>query len=166
MSSFFHLDRHSTLSFSIQPFEEVLGITPVVNGVPLTEMVLKFEIDERFEPTGGYGGLIPQWFKYGPLDHYFLGKFEGNVDSVGSGRIYLLGCGECGDVGCWPLTARITADLESVIWDCFHQPHRPQRDYSKFGPFVFEAHQYREAVAAICFAVSSQAPQSVVDGRA
>jgi hypothetical protein len=30
----------------------------------------------------------------------------------------LLGC-DCGEVGCWPLEARIIADAETVIWTGF-----------------------------------------------
>jgi hypothetical protein len=63
-------------------------------------------------------------------------------------RVYLLGC-QCGEVGCWPLLARIRAEDESVVWDSFEQPNRKDRNYSGFGPFVFDAEQYREAVAAL-----------------
>jgi len=31
-------------------------------------------------------------------------------------------------------------------WAAFKQPHRPQRNYDAFGPFVFEKGQYEEAV--------------------
>jgi len=152
------MNENARVSFSIQPFEEVLAITPAVNGIPLTEMVLTFEREQRFDPAGGYGGLIPQWFKYGALDHYFLGEFEENSYFARMGGVYLLGCGSCGEVGCWPLTARIRTNAESVAWDSFQQEHRPKRDYSKFGPFVFEAQQYREAVAALRVAFSARVP--------
>jgi hypothetical protein len=154
------MDENARVSFSIQPFEGVIAITPVVNGTPLTEMVLTFERGQRFEPAGGYGGLIPQWFKYGSLDHYFLGEFEENNYFAQMGRVYLLGCGDCREVGCWPLTARIRANSESVVWDSFQQPHRPERDYSEFGPFVFEAQQYREAVAAMRVVFSARVPDT------
>jgi hypothetical protein len=35
------------------------------------------------------------------------------------------------------------------MWDSFQQPHRKERDYSDFGPIVFDAQQYREAVSAL-----------------
>ena len=82
------------------------------------------------------------------LDKYFLGAFETDSYFARLNRVYLLGC-QCGEVGCWPLIARIRAERESVVWDCFEQPHRKERDYSGFGPFVFDTEQYREAVAAL-----------------
>ena len=129
---------------------------PVVNGVSLAEMVTAFENDQHFEPAGGYGGLIPQWFEYGPLDRYFLGEFEENSHFAREGRMYLLGCGDCGEVGCWPLVSRIKAGPEFVVWDSFQQLHRSQRDYSKFGPFIFEAVQYRESVNALQIAFAAR----------
>ena len=76
----------------------------------------------------GYGGLIPEWFKYGALDKYFLGELENDSYFAGVNRVYLLGCGDRGDVGCWPLKARVRAEGESVVWDSFEQPHRKGRD--------------------------------------
>ena len=139
----------SKLSFSIQPFESVFAITPALNGASLTGIVSAFEREHQFEPAGGYGGLVPQWFEYGPLDRYFFGDFEENSYFAKLGDVYLLGC-QCGEVGCWPLTARITVNNESVLWDMFQQPHRRERDYSRFGPFVFELAQYRNALALLC----------------
>jgi len=152
------MDENARVSFSIQPFEKVLAVTPCVNGISMAEMALTFEREQRFEPAGGYGGLIPQYFKYGSLDHYFLGDFEPNSYFARMGRAYILGCGDCGEVGCWPLIARIRADGESVVWDSFQQPHRPERDYSRFGPYVFGAHQYREAVVALRIEFTARVP--------
>jgi hypothetical protein len=154
------MDKHSRVSFSIQPFERVFAVTPSVSEIPLAEMASTFEREQCFEPSGGYGGLIPQWFKYGALDQYFLGEFEPNSYFARLGRVYLLGCGECGEVGCWPMTARIGSSPESVVWDSFQQPHRPKRDYSKFGPFVFEAKQYREAVSALRVELTARVPDA------
>jgi len=131
------MDRRAEISFSIEPFEAVLAIVPKVNGIPLTELVMAFEREKGYEPVGGYGGIIPQYFKYGPLDRYYLGLFEQDSYFSRLGRVYLLGCGDCGEVGCWPLMARVTESSESVVWDCFEQPHRRERDYSSFGPFTF-----------------------------
>jgi hypothetical protein len=122
------MGQRNTVSFSIQPFEAVFSVTPAVNGTSLTEMISSFEREQQFEPVGGYGGLIPQRFKYGPLDRYFVGDFDQNSYFASMGSVYLLGC-QCGEVGCWPLTARISASSESVVWDSFHQPQRRERDY-------------------------------------
>jgi hypothetical protein len=136
------------VSFDVQPFEGALALTPVVDGISLSEMIAAFERDQRFQPAGGYGGLIPSWFQYGDLDRYFLGDFDKDSHFAQMGRVYLLGC-QCGEVGCWPFLGRIRAGSESVTWDSFEQPHRKERDYSRFGPLVFDAEQYREAVEAL-----------------
>jgi hypothetical protein len=142
------MNKKERISFTIQPVEQTLAITPAVDGTPLPEIIAAFEREQHFEPAGGYGGLIPAWFKYGALDRYFVGDFEKDSYFARINRVYLLGC-ECGEVGCWPLMARIKTEGEFVMWDSFEQPHRKERDYSGFGPFVFDAKQYREAVAAL-----------------
>jgi hypothetical protein len=140
------MKKKAQVSFRVQSFEGALSITPVIDGTPLPEIVAAFEHEQHFEPAGGYSGLIPEWFKYGPLDKYFLGDFENDSYFARMNRVYLLGC-QCGEVGCWPLIARIRTEGDSVVWDSFEQPHRRDRDYSGFGPFVFDAEQYREAIA-------------------
>ena len=135
----------TTISFAIQPFEGTHSVIPLIDGTSLIEVVLAFESKQGFDVAGGYGGLIPAWFKYGPLDRYFFGDFEPDGCFANMGSIYLLGC-DCGEVGCWPLIAKIEATREFVKWLDFRQPHRPSRDYSGFGPFIFEANQYRKAV--------------------
>lgn len=150
--------QNTHISFSIEPFEGAFVITPILNEIPLTELVQSFERERGFEPAGGYGGLIPQWFKYGPLDRYFLGHFDKDSYFGRMGRIYLLGC-TCGEVGCWPLAARVRAEAESVIWDSFQQEHRPERDYSQFGPFTFEDDEYERAVANLRATLSAQVPE-------
>jgi hypothetical protein len=142
------MERKARVSFIIQPFEDTLAVTPVVDGIPLSEMIAAFEREQHFEPAGGYGGLIPEWFKYGPLERYFLGDFDKDSYFAPMDRVYLLGC-HCGEVGCWPLMARIRANDESVTWDSFQQPHRKERDYTGFGSLVFDVEQYRETVAAL-----------------
>ena len=134
------------LSFVVQPFEGTFSITPVVNGSLLSDMTLAFEQEQQFEPAGGYGGLIPTWFDYGPLQSYFLGDFKSGSYFEKMGSIYVLGC-QCGEVGCWPLVCKVHRISGQIVWDSFQQPHRRERDYSQFGPFVFGEPQYRDAVA-------------------
>jgi hypothetical protein len=53
------MDEPAKVSFSIHPFEKGFAVTPTVNGVPLTEMILTFETAHSFESEGGYGGSRP-----------------------------------------------------------------------------------------------------------
>jgi hypothetical protein len=144
---------NARLSFSIARHEPHLAqspwaIIPMVNDAPLTTLVTEFERQERFDLAGGYAGLIPEFFIYGPLDRYFIGEFERGSLSADR-RVFLLGC-ECGEVGCWPLTCEIYSAAGTVLWHRFAQPHRPQRDYSRFGPFTFDLQQYQQAMAELC----------------
>jgi len=143
------MEKKARVSFAVEAFEETFAVTPLIDGLLLPEMITAFERDQHFEPAGGYRGLVPRRFNYGALDRYFLGDFEKDSYFDRMGRVYLLGC-ECGDVGCWPLQARIHAESESVVWDSFEQPHRKERDYSRFGPFVFDAEDYRQSITALC----------------
>jgi hypothetical protein len=121
-------------------------ITPCIDGVLLTILVEQFEHARGMtDPAGGYGGLIPEFFAYGPLDRYFLGESERPCFANTPGRIYVLGC-ECGEVGCWPLVCLVSTSDRAITWQSFEQPHRPERDYSSFGPFVFDAEQYEAAL--------------------
>jgi hypothetical protein len=141
------MESKDLLSFSVGEFRSytppLFAVTPSVDGSSLSEMVTVFEQQQGFEPAGSYGGLIPDWFNYGRLDQYFLGRGESSFWAQG---VYLLGC-ECGEVGCWPLQCQIRIDGNDVVWEQFSQPYRPERDYSSFGPFVFDGEQYRKAVA-------------------
>jgi hypothetical protein len=133
----------------------VAVVTPSIDGVSMTEMISTFERQQKFEP-GGYEGLVPRWFNFGPWDRYLLGE-----DHMGSpaDSVDLLGC-SCGELGCWPLNCRIERNAGTVVWDRFAQPHRPARDYSQFGPFVFDLDQYREAIAELEVELSAQAPDA------
>ena len=118
---------------------------PEVNGVALLEAVSAFETSRGRTPAGGYGGLVPDHVDLGDLTAYLLGRESPQWPRPG--RLWLLGC-ECGEVGCWPLDARVDAGADLVVWTDFRQPYRPDRDYTGFGPFVFDREQYDAAVAA------------------
>src|SRR5258708_40295658 len=98
------MSKFVTLSFAIEPLEdhpmEVLTLTPILSGTPLTDLIAQFERERCFDIAGGYRGLIPTRFAYGPLDRYFMAESTG-IYWAGLGGYYLLGC-ECGEVGCWP----------------------------------------------------------------
>jgi hypothetical protein len=113
----------------------------VIEGISLAARIEHFEPKRGMEPPGGYGGLVPSFFRFGPLDRYFLGESE-DEHFKKKGECYVLAC-KCGEVGCWPLSALITETDSAVVWDCFAQEHRRERDYSGFGPFAFELRQYK-----------------------
>lgn len=134
----------NTLTFDVQNFEaDAVSITPCIDGVRLSNLVAEYEIENSFVPSGGYGGIIPEYFNYGPLDQYFLGHNEHWEFWTEIGGIYVLGC-DCGEVGCWPLECGISISAKEITWRNFRQPHRSERDYSKFGPYVFDRAQYEE----------------------
>lgn len=52
-----------------------LVVVPHIDGAPLTELIDGFEISAGMEPAGdAYGGLIPQFFRFGPMQDHFLGR--------------------------------------------------------------------------------------------
>lgn len=139
------------LSFDVstERREGATVITPRVDGIMLTTLAEDFERSHGLnDSAGGYGGLIPEFFAYGPLDRYFLGRSESAYFANTPGRIFVLGCA-CGEVGCWPLTCQVDARDGAVTWRSFEQPHRPTRDYSSFGPFVFDREQYEGALRSL-----------------
>ncbi|MFC4335620.1 hypothetical protein [Salininema proteolyticum] len=136
----------NVIAFAVQEFRSggVSEVVPLIDGTPLTELVDAYEMSRSMRSAGNvYGGLIPAYFRYGPMDEHFLG--EGFRSSAGT---YLLGC-ECGEVGCRPLLGRISLKSAEVFWTDFVQPHRPERDYSGFGPFAFSRRQYRSALDSL-----------------
>jgi len=127
----------------------VYEVVPQVDGVPLTELIDRFEASAGMRPAGdAYGGLIPRFYRFGPMADHFLGR------SVGA-KTPLLGC-DCGEWGCWPLLARITVTPAVVTWDAFEQPFRPTRGYTTFGPFEFARPQYDLALADLSRAIDSE----------
>lgn len=117
-------------------------VCPVVNGRRLTDLVTEYERSRNYGP-GGYGGLVPAYFNFGDLRAYLLGL--DNHQWPRPGTAWLLGC-ECGEVGCWPLEARVRTRPTEVVWSDFTQPFRSDRDYLGFGPFTFVREQYETAV--------------------
>lgn len=128
------------------------GVAPLVDGRELTDLACEFEAEQGWTQAGGYGPLIPEYFNYGDLKSYFVGQNERQWP--GPGRAWLLGC-HCDEVGCWPLEASVYVDSRTVTWTDFAQPHRQERDYTGFGPFIFDRTQYDASVVAVIEALSS-----------
>ena len=132
----FKIERTDTPAYG--PIDAV-GI--FVNGRDLVGMARKVELPAaarggKAHLAGDYMGT-PAGSVFWP-SRSLLGEPDRRYDS---GRISVLGCA-CGDVGCWPLQARIVAQKDVVVWDDFVQPHRPRWDYSELGPFVFDRGAY------------------------
>ena len=136
------------LSFDIRQRKKLTVITPMIDGVTLSKLVTRFEKQSGYnDPAGGYGGLLPSLFNYGPLDTYFLGQAPNFMNGENSWA-YFLGC-ECGEVGCWPIIGNIQVSGETVIWNNFSQPQRDERDYTNFGSFIFHKRQYAQAIETL-----------------
>jgi hypothetical protein len=127
-------------------------VTPHIDGKSLATLVEAFEQASGYiDPAGGYGGLIPAYFGYGPFQDYFTGnnlpEYFRDLDGI-----YLLAC-NCGEVGCWPLIASVRHPDETFVWERFSQPHRPNRDYSAFGPFEFSRPHYLAALRELALRI-------------
>ncbi|MEV5576381.1 hypothetical protein AB0L06_40665 [Spirillospora sp. NPDC052269] len=142
-----------TIEFAVRqrPERRVHEVVPIFDGWSLLELIDQFETGLRMRPAdGAYGGLIPTFYRYGPLDEYFLGK-----ETPGLGpKTAVLAC-ECGEVGCRPLTTQITSTGNLVVWNDFEQVHRPARDYTAFGPFLFDQAQYDQALATLLLDIAA-----------
>lgn len=145
-SSIFAICMSNHLSFKCeQNIDDAAMVTPCIDGISLVDLVAAFERDTGYDdPAGGYAGIVPSHFRLGPLPSYFLGREE-PVDGGEQGEIYALFC-ECGEAGCWPLAVHVRINENGVVWEKFAQPHRPNRDYSKFGPFEFNKAEYDQVV--------------------
>jgi hypothetical protein len=119
------------------------------------ERIRDFEAAQGFDLPGGYGGIGPPYAAEAVAEwvRYLLGEAHPEYDEPSNGITWLLGC-DCSDAGCWPLEARVTVDGDRVIWHQFRQPHRPQQDYSAFGPFIFDRDAYEVAVKDLAAALA------------
>jgi hypothetical protein len=78
----------------MRPDRNVHEVVPVVDGELLTGLVDEFEMAEGMQPAGGaYSGLIPAFFRFGPLDEHFHGR---STNAMGP-KTALLGCA-CGEL--------------------------------------------------------------------
>jgi hypothetical protein len=126
-------------------------VIPAVDGRDLVDLVRTFESSQGFDVPGDYDRPIIDHFVFADLSSYLTGPSDG---WPGDGKVALLGC-SCGEVGCWPLLARVRVIDDQVVWDSFTQPHRQARDYSGFGPFIFEHSQYRSALQTLASLINA-----------
>jgi hypothetical protein len=129
--------------------DELKQIKIQVNGTELPELVREVELpgaraegDE--ELAGNYVGLVPGYVRMDVAGH-FLGGAGAKLYDADDEKVQLLGCG-CGEVGCSPLLAQVTVTDDTVTWDEFEQPTRPEWGYDDLGPFTFERSQYERAL--------------------
>ena len=112
------------------------AVLPLVDGASLVELVGAYETSRGHDVPGSYDALARD---------VAFDAGEWDAPDQGVRTTTLLGC-ECGEAGCWPLLARIRSDRGLVVWECFEQPHRPDQDYTGFGPFVFARKAYDRAL--------------------
>ncbi|MGW6726046.1 hypothetical protein ACWF9G_09095 [Nocardia sp. NPDC055029] len=126
-------------------------IMPRIDTIPLTDLIDTFEIRAGMEPAGdAYGGLAPLFFRFESANDHFHGS-----SSLTRQKTLVLAC-SCGELGCWPLLTRISLTGDLVVWDCFEQPYRTTRNYTAFGPFLFDRNQYDKAVQELDAAIAAR----------
>jgi hypothetical protein len=119
----------------------VRSLVPHVDGRSLLDLVDSHERRRGYDVPGSYAPLLVPREEF---RGYLLGERE-----AWDGKVPLLGC-TCGEWGCWPLLARVVVAAGLVEWRDVGQPHRPERDYERFGSFVFVERDYRAVVEAAC----------------
>ncbi len=133
-----------------------LGVQILIDGHDLIDLVRGIEsgvvaVTGDTASAGSYSGLPAE--SYLPPSRHFWGE-EGK--EWWNGKSELLTCGDCGEVGCWPLVCSIAVMPSRVIWSDFEQPHRTEADcgdgawrYDGLGPLVFDRGQYEAALRCV-----------------
>jgi hypothetical protein len=133
-----------------EPDEDGIRMAIVrVDGRPLVELIREIELPiatAAGEPAvAGAYGYLPEAVALPPSRHLF-GE-PARSSPLDDGRVAILGCGDCGIIGCWPLMARITLGPTTVTWDDFRQPFRKGWRYPAALRFVFDRSQYEQVLA-------------------
>jgi hypothetical protein len=144
----------NTIAFRIvpTPLDYGPGIEIRIDGEDLINLVRGVELpfaQAEGHPgiAGAYAGL-PAGVYSRPSRHFWGEAGHGRRD----GKVELLTCRDCGEMGCWPLLARIELRPSQVVWSEFEQPHRRVQErslawtYEGFGPFEFDRGQYEQAL--------------------
>lgn len=69
-------------------------------------------------------------------------------------RVSLYACGECGDIGCGALTARIEVRESEVVWSDFGFENNyvefvDREGYARLGPFTFDREEYESLLRSL-----------------
>ncbi len=152
----------NTITFALHPYADLpwrQGVTEtidiLIDGRNLIDMVREIELpfataEGSPDMAGAYTGLLAN--RPDDLLDALLAREEDFAGSEGTNAVLI--CAGCGELGCWPLTVRITMDDKTVTWSGFEQPHRidpappgiPWR-YDNLGPFVFDHGEYERGIA-------------------
>src|SRR5262249_5009068 len=151
------LPRMDSVTFELAPAggnygEGLSQIKIQGKGVDPPEVVRAGELAWAGAAEGGglaasYVGLVPGSVRIA-LASQFLGGSDTPLSPGPAGKTALLSC-PCGEVGCSPLLARVTVDEDTVTWDEFEQPTRPDWSFEEFGPFTFSRPEYEQALLAV-----------------
>lgn len=116
------------------------GVEIYINDVDLIDLLREYEMPfaDNEKPSPEPGG-------YAPISYEEFLKNAYVTDS--DDDLLLYKCSDCGEPGCWPMVVKVKREGDKVIWSNFQQPHRDESshnywDYSSFGPFKFDLHQY------------------------
>ncbi len=122
------------------------AVVPWIDGVSLIDLVTAFERKQGFVRLSSEerGGLIPEYFNFGPLDRHYLGRGDWPTRDEGT---VLLGC-QCGEWACDPFYARVEVDGEIVRWSAFGR-YADDKGYAGLGPITFARDAYEEALKSL-----------------
>jgi hypothetical protein len=109
----------------------------IIDGRPLLDHLASIGADF----IGRLGWRRAQEHKRG-IEHLLLKR----PPDARSGRVLLLICPECGDLGCGAFTARVSKDEQSFVWGDFafenDYEDAPTQTFPEVGPFHFEKRAY------------------------
>lgn len=137
-----------TVQFAVDDSSGITEVLISINGTSLIDLARTAEQpwadrEGKTHLAGSYMGLGP-WAIGGSSAHFLDNPHAVWFDD---GDTVLLGC-DCGEWGCWPLVADITATDVQVAWTRFRQGHRDW-DLSALGPFVFARTDYEQALRSL-----------------
>ncbi|NGM50428.1 hypothetical protein G5B46_12485 [Caulobacter sp. 602-2] len=121
-------------------------VVPWIDGVSLIDFVAAFEREQGFDKLSSEerGGLIPEYFRFGPLDRHYLGRGDWPTGDDGT---VLLGC-QCGEWACDPFYARIEVEGDVVRWSAFGR-YAGDEGYAGLAPIAFARDAYEEALRSL-----------------